>query len=157
MEVENAASLTARAVLPLVTNTATPVLDERQLTLPFVTLPGISQISSFFSSVGSDLTPATTGVPGSNSGGTLLGDFENFVEDIFGNVTTAAAGEVVKVVNTLVEDVMDALGVQEWYGLYMTELCSGTYEPSFDTPMAKRNTTSCTQLSASSPPVFPVA
>lgn len=95
--------------------------------------------------------PAATGAPGSNSGGSLPGDFERFVEDIFGNVTTAAAGEVVKVVNTLVEDVMDALGVQEWYGLYVTELCSGMYEPSFDTPGAKRNTTSCTQLSTSSP------
>lgn len=81
----------------------------------------------------------------------MIGDFESFVEDVFGNVMTAAADEVVKVVNTLIGDLVHALGVQDWYALYVTELCSGTYEPSFDAPGAKRNATSCTQLSLSSP------
>lgn len=51
-------------------------------------------------------------------------------------MTTAAAEEVESVVDTVVRDVVCALGVQQWYALHMTELCEGRYEPSFDTPGA---------------------
>lgn len=53
------------------------------------------------------------------------------------------------VANTLVGDVVSALGVKQWYAIYMTEQCEGYYEPSYDTPGASRNVTSCTQLSIS--------
>ncbi|KAE9362859.1 hypothetical protein N431DRAFT_551069 [Stipitochalara longipes BDJ] len=148
IKVERAASVTARAILPLASSTPTPVLDARQLSLP-----GISAISSFFSSVGSDLTPQATASTGSGSssggspsGSALLGDLESFITDVFGNVTTSAAQDVADIANTLVGDVTSALGVKQWYALYMTELCSGYYEPSYSTPGASRNTTSCTQL-----------
>ncbi|KAN0109993.1 hypothetical protein V8E51_006380 [Hyaloscypha variabilis] len=145
IKVENAASVTARAVIPLESTAPTPVLNARQLSLP-----AISAISSFFSSISSDLIPQATASAGSSSGSTsasgLLGDLESFITDVFGNVTTSAAQDVVDIANTLVKDVTSALGIKQWYALYMTELCSGYYEPSYSTPGATMNTTHCTQL-----------
>jgi hypothetical protein len=68
-------------------------------------------------------------------------------------VTTSAAEVVASVANTLVRDVVSALGVKQWYAIYMTELCEGYYEPSYDTPGASRNATSCTQLSKPPPKI----
>lgn len=140
--------MTARAVLPVQSGIPTPVVKERDLSLP-----GISEISSFFASISSDLTPQSTGTAGtgSMSGSGLLGDLESFITDVFGNVTNAAGTEVVNVINTLVGDVVSTLGVKQWYALYITEYCEGYYEPSYSTPGAKMNATSCTQLSESSP------
>jgi len=135
--------VTARAVLPVQSGIPTPVVKERDLSLP-----GVSEISSFFASISSDLTPQSTGTAstGSTSGSGLLGDLESFITDVFGNVTNAGI-EVANVANTLVS----ALGVKQWYALYMTEYCEGYYEPSYSTPGASMNATSCTQLSESSP------
>ncbi|KAH8749191.1 hypothetical protein F5882DRAFT_470731 [Hyaloscypha sp. PMI_1271] len=146
IKVESAASVTARAVPPLESNLPMPVIDARQLSLP-----AISAISSFFNSVGSGLTPQPTASAGSSSGGLtngsgVLGDLESFITGVLGNVATSAAEKVAGVANTILGDVVSALGVKQWYAIYMTELCSGDYEPSYSTPGATRNTTSCTPL-----------
>ena len=85
-------------------------------------------------------------------GNALLGDFESFITDVFGNITTSASQDVVDIANTLIGDVTTALGIKQWYALYMTELCSGYYEPSYSTPGARRNATRCVQLSKSTVP-----
>jgi hypothetical protein len=104
--------------------------------------------------VGSGLTPQPTASAGSSStgltnGSGVLGDLESFITDVLGNVATSAAEKVASVANTLLGDVVSALGVKQWYAIYMTELCSGDYEPSYSTPGATRNTTSCSPLSGS--------
>jgi hypothetical protein len=82
----------------------------------------------------------------------VLGDLESFITDGLGSVATSSAEEVASVANTLVGDVVSALGVKQWYAIYMTELCSGHYEPSYLTTGASRNTKSCTPLSG--PPIL---
>jgi hypothetical protein len=132
--------VTARAALPIESALPPPVVND-------ISLPGVSAISSFFASVSSDLAPQATGTTG---GSGLLGDLEIFVTDIFGNVTSGVGTEVAQLANTLVGDVVSALGVKQWYALYMTEFCEGNYKPSYSSPNASMDATSCTKLSESS-------
>jgi hypothetical protein len=76
-----------------------------------------------------------------------LGDLETFIIDIFGNITNGVGTDIAQLGNTLVGDVVSALGVKQWYALYMTELCEGNYEPSYSFPSASMQATSCTPLS----------
>lgn len=139
--------MTARAIqatrTPAPTRGPTPaeILEARQLSLP-----GPSQVSSFFASIGSGLasaaSPQSTGTSGSTNGSGLLGDLESFFNSLVGTVSGAAGGEIVTVVNSIVKDVMDALGVKDWYGIYMTGFCDGDY-----TADSGYNTSSCTSYS----------
>ncbi|KAF8861470.1 hypothetical protein BDZ45DRAFT_799934 [Acephala macrosclerotiorum] len=137
-------SVTTRAIqaarTPAPTRGPTPaeILEERQLSLL-----GPSQVSSFFASIGSDLSsavsPKSTGTSGSTNGSGLLGDLESFFNSLVGTVTGAAGDEIVTVVNSIVKDVTDALGIKDWYGIYMTGFCDGDY-----TSNSGYNTSSCT-------------
>jgi hypothetical protein len=126
-------------------------LNERQ-----ISLPGISAVSSFFASVGSDLSPTVTDAAGATATGTgnILTDLESFVASLVTGGVTVVAEDLVKLLNILVRDITTALGIQQGYVLYMTEFCSGKYEPSYDSPNAKLNLTSCTKYSQISLPCF---
>ncbi|CZR53580.1 uncharacterized protein PAC_03460 [Phialocephala subalpina] len=140
-------SVTARAIQAARTPAPTPgpspvealeILEARQLSLP-----GVSQVSSFFASVGSELSsaisPQSTGTSGSTNSSGLLGDLESFFNSLVGTVTGAAGEELVTVVNSIVKDVTDSLGIKDWYGIYMTGFCDGDY-----TSSGGYNTSSCT-------------
>jgi hypothetical protein len=127
-------------------------IEKRQFpTLVAPTLPGISAISSFFASVSSDIASATAESPAptgtSTNGNGLISDLESLFNIIAGTITGDVGKEVETVVNAVVADVISAVGIKQWYSLYMTEYCEGDYTPSYTSPNAKANTTSCTKLS----------
>ncbi|KUJ08951.1 uncharacterized protein LY89DRAFT_315797 [Mollisia scopiformis] len=142
----SSASVAARAAnVPYIpAPTAAPVLHGRDP----LSLPSPSQVSSFFASIGSGLSsavspPQSTGTASTSSGtdsNGLLGDLESFFNALVGSATGAIGDEVVQVVNSIVADVTKALGVKDWYGLYMTGFCDGEY-----TSSDGMNTSSCTQ------------
>jgi hypothetical protein len=97
------------------------------------------------------LTPGATAAPGSGSvtGNGLLQDLESFLEGIAGNLTGTAGNELVQVTNNLIEDVVSAIGIQQWYSLYMTKYCEGGFTPNYADADAKRNVSACKSLSKS--------
>jgi len=140
-------SVAARAIQAARTPAPTPgpspvealeILEARQLSLP-----GASQVSSFFASVGSGLSsaisPQSTSTSGSTNSSGLLGDLGSFFNSLVGTVTGAAGEELVTVINSIVKDVTNSLGIKDWYGIYMTGYCDGDY-----TSGGGYNTSSCT-------------
>lgn len=71
-----------------------------------------------------------------------MGDLESFFNDLVGTVADATSEEIVQVTNSIIQDVIDALGIQDWYGIYMTGFCDGEY-----TTSKRLKTTTCTPYS----------
>jgi hypothetical protein len=76
-----------------------------------------------------------------------MSDLESLFNIIAGTVTGDVGQGIETVINEVVADVISAVGVKQWYSLYMTRYCEGDYTPSYSSPNAKANTTSCTKLS----------
>ncbi|CZT11359.1 uncharacterized protein RAG0_15531 [Rhynchosporium agropyri] len=85
------------------------------------------------------------GGPGRGDGGNFLQNFEGLFNGLLGAATGAVGGEFIKVVNGLVSQVLDALGIDEYYSLYSNQFCSGYYTPNYASPDAKRSTKKCTR------------
>jgi hypothetical protein len=83
------------------------------------------------------------------TGSGLLQDLESFLGGIAGNLTGTAGNELVQVTNNLIEDVVSAIGIQQWYSLYMTKYCEGDYTPNYADSDAKRDVSACKSLSTS--------
>ncbi|KAH9205491.1 actin cortical patch SUR7/pH-response regulator pali [Leptodontidium sp. 2 PMI_412] len=167
IKVSNTGSTAARSLnLDEIDVVALPQVTERAL-LPTPVearqLPSPSDIQSFFSSIGSGISsaanpgaPSATGSAGTgNTGGGsgFLQDLESLFNSLLGAATGAAGQEIVNVINGLVAEVLDALGIDEWYSLYMNEYCSGNYTPSYESPNAKRHSTKCTPFADAIPDI----
>ncbi|PVH80859.1 hypothetical protein DL98DRAFT_626302 [Cadophora sp. DSE1049] len=167
IKVSNTGSTTRRS-LPLVENDCIPmpqISDRAMLPTPVQArqLPSPSDIESFFSSIGSGFTsavnpatPSATGSAGSGStggSGGFLQDLESLFQSLLGAATGAAGQEIVNVVNSLVAEVLNALGIDDFYSLYMREYCSGSYTPNYSSPNAKRSTTKCTPFDEALPDI----
>lgn len=120
--------------------------------------PSPSDVTSFFGSIGSSIATKTLpGIPGSTATGTsvsgigdnILSGLEGILSGIAGNVTNLVGDEIEDLVDKLVETVIDAAGIHQWYALYLTEYCSGDWLPSYSDPNAKLNITSCKKYSKS--------
>ncbi|KAG4434050.1 hypothetical protein IFR05_010472 [Cadophora sp. M221] len=167
IKVSNTGSTTARSLnLDEIDGVALPQVTERAL-LPTPVearqLPSPSDIQSFFSSIGSGFssavnpaTPSATGssgTGGTGNGSGFLQDLETLFNSLLGAATGAAGQEIVNVVNGLIAEVLDALGIDDWYSLYMNEYCSGNYTPSYDAPNAKRHSKKCTPFADALPDI----
>ncbi|KAH7413479.1 actin cortical patch SUR7/pH-response regulator pali [Cadophora sp. MPI-SDFR-AT-0126] len=169
IKVSNTDSSTRRSV---------PILDEDSIPMPQMTdramlptpvqarqLPSPSDIESFFSSIGSGFTsavnpatPSATGSTGSGStggsgSGGFLQDLEGLFQSLLGAATGAAGQEIVDVVNRLIAEVLDALGIDDYYSLYMREYCSGSYTPNYSSPNAKKKNAKCTPFDEALPDI----
>ncbi|KAH6673341.1 hypothetical protein B0J14DRAFT_590590 [Halenospora varia] len=125
------------------------VLEER--TVVEVRQLGISAASSFFASVASNFpTPTIPSLASATASGTvggeLVGGLESILGNLAGNLTSAVGGELIQGVNALVKEVTKAIGIKEWYGLYMMQYCEGNYVPSYSDPNARVNITKCQPL-----------
>lgn len=118
--------------------------------------PSPSDVTSFFGSIGSSIATKTIpGIPGSTATGTtvsgagdqILNGLEGILSGIAGNVTNLVGDDIEKLVDNLVETVIHAAGIHQWYGLYLTEYCSGDWLPTYSDPNAKLNVTSCKKYS----------
>lgn len=108
----------------------------------------ISDASTFFAG----LNPtATSGLAASATA--AFGAATSVIGSALGGLGTLAGQEVEKVVNGVVEDVLDSLGIQQYYTLYMMEFCGGKFVPNYADPNAKMNITSCTKYCKC--PIFP--
>ncbi|KAK0122484.1 hypothetical protein ONS95_010715 [Cadophora gregata] len=170
IKVSNTGSTTRRS-LPLLENDSIPLpqMTGRAIVptpIQARQLPSPSDIESFFSSIGagftSALNPATPSATGTASSGAtstsgggsqLLQDLESLFQNLLGTATGTAGQEIVNVVNGLVSEVLDALGIQDWYSLYMREFCSGSYTPNYNSANAKKHTTKCTPFDQAIPSI----
>ncbi|KAL2066762.1 hypothetical protein VTL71DRAFT_2834 [Oculimacula yallundae] len=145
---------------------ALPQVTDRALLVGARQLPSPGDVQSFFSSIGGGISsavnpasPSSTGSPsnggtgGGGGGGGFLQDIESLFNNLLGAATGAAGGEIIKVVNGLVADVLDALGIEEYYSLYMNEFCSGDYTPNYTSPDAKRSVKKCTPYAQAVPEI----
>jgi hypothetical protein len=109
----------------------------------------LSDASTFFAG----LNPtATSGLVASAT--SALGAAESILNGALGGLETLAGQEVEKVVNVLIEDVVNALGIQQYYKLYMMEYCSGQFIPNYADPKAVMNVTACTKYSICTSPIL---
>jgi phosphoglucomutase len=103
-------------------------------------------VSSFLASVSSDIASATAVLPTpagtSTNGSGLIRDLDSLFSIIAGAIIRGVGQELETVINEV---------VKQWYSLYMTKYCEGDYTPSYTSPNAKANTTSCTKLSELTP------
>ncbi|KAG4420483.1 hypothetical protein IFR04_006403 [Cadophora malorum] len=160
IKVSNTGSTTRRSLPVVIDNDSVPIpqISDRAMLPTRVQarqLPSPSDVESFFSSIGSGFTsavnpatPSATGSAGSGSTGTgsgnFLNDIQGLLQGLLGVATGAAGQEIINVVNSLVAEVLDALGIDDFYSLYMREYCSGSYTPNYSSPNAKRDTKKCT-------------
>ncbi|KAH7370915.1 hypothetical protein BKA65DRAFT_562869 [Rhexocercosporidium sp. MPI-PUGE-AT-0058] len=158
IKISNVGSTTARSLeLEAIDGVPLPQVTKRAFLLSPVgvrQLPSPSEIKSFFSSIGSGFSsvvnpasPSSTssaGLGGTRGGNGFLQDIESLFNNLLGAATGAAGQDIINVVNGLVADVLDSLGIDEWYSLYMNEFCSGNYTPSYQSPDAKRHSKKCT-------------
>ncbi|KAJ5033008.1 uncharacterized protein L3040_009593 [Drepanopeziza brunnea f. sp. 'multigermtubi'] len=118
--------VTPRAVLP-------DRVEARQLPPP-------SDLFSWLESVGSDL-PQPTGIPRpggdpdtdpdpDGDGGSVVQELQGLFNNLLGAASGAVGEEIIQVVNRLVAEVLDALGIKDYYSLYLDEFCSGDYTES---------------------------
>jgi len=163
IKVSNTGSTTRRSLPVVIDNDSVPIpqISDRAMLPTRVQarqLPSPSDVESFFSSIGSGFTsavnpatPSGTGSAGSGSTGTgsgnFLNDIQGLLQGLLGVATGAAGQEIINVVNSLVAEVLDALGIDDFYSLYMREYCSGSYTPNYSSPNAKRDTKKCTPFS----------
>lgn len=106
----------------------------------------LSDASTFFTG----LAPtATTGLVASATSifGGATSAVGSAVNSALGGIENLAAQEVESLINEGVETVLTALGIEQYYSLYMTEYCSGTWSPNYADPNAVMNVTNCTQYS----------
>ncbi|KAI9053990.1 hypothetical protein LZ554_002934 [Drepanopeziza brunnea f. sp. 'monogermtubi'] len=136
--------LTPRAVLP-------DRVEARQL-------PSPSDVMSWLESVGAGL-PQPTGIPSpgeesdpdtdpdtDGEGGGFAQELQGLFNNLLGAASGAVGEEIIQVVNGLVADVLDALGIKDYYSLYLDEYCSGDY-----TESGGMDTDKCTSFGNASP------
>jgi hypothetical protein len=99
----------------------------------------LSDVSTFFAG----LSPTAT------SG--LVASATAIIGGALGDLGTLAGQEAENVINGLVEEVMSALGIQQYYTLYMMEFCEGNFVPTYSDPKAVMNVTNCTKYSEPAP------
>lgn len=100
----------------------------------------ISRASSFFDSIKPSILPQAYGTSSLTSGlDGLASQALSQIAKIFGESLNVA-------LNSLISEIMDHVGIRDWYGLYFGVLCSADYSPSFRDPDASLSNITCDPL-----------
>ncbi|CAG8980911.1 hypothetical protein HYALB_00012791 [Hymenoscyphus albidus] len=113
-------------------------------------LPSPEEVEGFFRSAGNAVAtkivpnaPLATGAPMDGASGDLLNDIGTFFGGVLGNLTGAVGNGLQPIADSAIQGLLRGAGIQEWYGLYLTEYCSGNWSPRYSDPNAKLQVTTC--------------
>ncbi|CAG8960739.1 hypothetical protein HYFRA_00002275 [Hymenoscyphus fraxineus] len=117
-------------------------------------LPSKEEVDEFFRSAGNAVAtkiapnaPLSTGAPlaapANGPSGDPLNDIGTLFGGLLGNLTGAAGNGLQSIADSAVEGLLRSAGIQEWYGLYLTEYCSGNWSPRYSDPNAELQVTEC--------------
>lgn len=104
-----------------------PRFDARGLIVARADDP-LSRASSFFNSIRTSILPQPTGA--------IAGGFSSLANQALSQIAKIFGESINDALNSLISEIVDEVGIREWYGLYFGVLCSADYKPNFRDPDA---------------------
>lgn len=114
-----------------------PRFDARGLIVARADDP-LSRASSFFNSIRTSILPQPTGA--------IAGGFSSLANQALSQIAKIFGESINDALNSLISEIVDEVGIREWYGLYFGVLCSADYKPNFRDPDATLANISCSSL-----------
>ncbi|RKF62006.1 putative integral membrane protein [Erysiphe neolycopersici] len=101
-----------------------------------------SRVSSFFNSIKTSIIPQPTGT------GSITSGLDGLASNALSQIVKIFGDSLNEALNSLISEIIDHVGIRDWYGLYFGVLCSADYSPSFSDPDASLSNITCKSLRA---------